>query len=119
MCCRTVLNNLYPDCVQDFDNVLNKKSGHILNMFVMRYDLFLSYCQWLFNILFELEKHLNLKGYSQYQQRVYGYLAERLLDVWLCHNKLNYKEINYVVIEKIDWKKKILKFLRNNLVADR
>lgn len=119
LCCRNVLKELYPEYVQDFDKVLNKKSGHILNMFVMRYDLFSSYCQWLFNILFELEKHLNLKGYSQYQQRVYGYLAERLLDVWLYHNKLNYKEINYVVIEKIDWKKKILKFLRNNLVADR
>ena len=114
--CRNVLKELYPEYVQDFDKILNKKSGHILNMFVMRYDIFSNYCQWLFSILFELEKYLNLEGYSQYQQRVYGYLAERLLDVWLSHNKLNYKEVNYIVIEKINWKKKILKFLRNNLV---
>ena len=111
-----MLKELYPEYVQDFDKVLNEKSGHILNMFVMRYDIFSNYCQWLFSILFELEKYLNLEGYSQYQQRVYGYLAERLLDVWLSHNKLNYKEVNYTVIEKINWKKKILKFLRNNLV---
>ena len=48
--------------------------------------------EWLFNILSRLEKQIDISGYSEYNQRVYGFLAERLLNVWVEKNKLKIKE---------------------------
>ena len=81
-------------------------------MFVMRYDLYCKYCQWLFSILFKLEQEINLKNYTGYQQRVLGYIAERLLDVWIEHNHIQYIDTDYVTIEKINWVTKIKNFLK-------
>lgn len=81
-------------------------------MFVMRYDLYCKYCQWLFSILFKLEQEINFKNYTGYQQRVLGYIAERLLDVWIEHNHIQYIDTDYVTIEKINWVTKIKNFLK-------
>ena len=78
----------------------------------MRYDLYCKYCQWLFSILFKLEQEINLKNYIGYQQRVLGYIAERLLDVWIEHNQIPYIDADYVTLEKINWITKIKKFLK-------
>lgn len=114
--CKNVIKNIYPEYLNTFELIINKKSGHILNMFVMRYDIFCDYCKWLFDILFELEKMVDLKNYDEYQQRVFGYIAERLLDVWIDYNNILYKEVNYVMIEKIDFKKKLITFLKRSFV---
>ena len=51
------------------------------------------YSQWLFSILFNLEKRIDVDKYSdEYQKRVFGFLAERLLQIWVYHNKLKIKE---------------------------
>ena len=82
----------------------------------MRYDLYCKYCQWLFSILFKLEQEINLKNYTGYQQRVLGYIAERLLDVWIEHNHIQYIDTDYVTIEKINWVTKIKNFLKRKFI---
>ena len=116
--CREVLAELYPGYLDEFDKDMAKTHGHILNMFVMRRDIFCSYCTWLFDILFEVERRVDLSGYDEYQQRVFGYLAERLLDVWIEKNNISYVEANYVVLEKVDWLKKIWKFIKKRCKND-
>ncbi|MBF0373696.1 MAG: DUF4422 domain-containing protein [Alphaproteobacteria bacterium] len=49
------------------------------NMFIMRWPLFDAYCDWLFGILFEVER---LAG-PLWEPRAAGFLAERLLNVWI------------------------------------
>ena len=46
---------------------------HIFNMFVMRKEKFDEYSQWLFAILFELEKRIDISNYNQYEARVFGF----------------------------------------------
>ena len=58
------------------------------------------YCEWLFNILFDVEQKTDMKGYTEYQRRLYGFLSERLLNVWLCKNA-NYK-VKYLTVFKTD-----------------
>ena len=53
------------------------------NMMVMRWSDFDLYCRWLFGLLFEIEQKTDISHYSVYQQRIYGFMAERLLNVWL------------------------------------
>lgn len=57
------------------------------NMFLMRWKDFDDYCNWLFPILFEVEKRTDISHYSVSQKRIYGYMAERLFNVWLYGNK--------------------------------
>ena len=54
----------------------------MFNMMIMRKDLMESYCDWLFPVLFELEKSLTESGMadnlSDFDARLYGRVSERL-----------------------------------------
>ncbi len=65
---------------------------YAFNMFIMKKELFSNYCEWLFKILFDLEKEIYPSHYS-YQKRVYWYLAERLLNVFIYNQKKSWKKI--------------------------
>ena len=67
--------------------------------------LFDSYCEWLFDILFEMEKYVDLTHLDEYQKRLYGFLSERLLNVWVKHNKLKAKHLNIINIEMGFWQR--------------
>lgn len=53
------------------------------NMFIMTWHDFDAYCSWLFPILGEMEKRIDITHYTPVQGRIFGYMAERLLNVWL------------------------------------
>ena len=53
------------------------------NMFVMKKKIFEEYCEFIFPILFELEKQVDLSGYDNYQKRQLSFLAERLTSLFL------------------------------------
>ena len=107
-----IVQELYPEYSEAFTKVMNRTKLHILNMFVMKKDKFDEYCKWLFNILFELEKRVDISNYNQYEARVFGFLSERLFNVWLEKQELNYYEVPVVFLEKQDWGKKIFEFLK-------
>jgi hypothetical protein len=62
-------------------------------MIITRKEIFDKYCEWLFLILFEVEKRTDISCYDTYQARIYGYLSERLLRVWLLNQPLRVKEV--------------------------
>ena len=84
---------------------MNERSGHMFNMFIMRYDYFTDYCSWLFDILFNLDKNIN------YNSRIFGFIGERILDVFLLKNKITYKELSIQYIEKQKIIQKSIKFI--------
>ena len=57
------------------------------NMFIMKWKDFDQYCQWLFGVLEKIECHTNIENYDSVQCRIYGYMAERLFNVWLSAEK--------------------------------
>lgn len=85
--------NLYPDYEHDFIDVLGSDQEYLYNMFITKSKLFDAYSEWLFSILFYVEKNKSLANYSAYQSRIYGFLSERLLNVWVRHNGLRIKEL--------------------------
>ena len=66
------------------------------NMMFCREELFDEYCTWLFPMLFELEKHVDLSGANDYQRRLFGFLSERLLNVWIDGRGLKVKYVPVV-----------------------
>ena len=109
---RAILSERCPDYVEAFDRTLARTKGHRFNMFIMRHDLLDRYCRWLFDILFELEARLDISGYSDYDKRVFGFVAERLLDVWLETNHIQYLELPVLHLESQHWLKKGTAFLK-------
>lgn len=82
------------------NKVMKGKTLHLFNMFIMRSELCQQYCEWLFPILFELEKNLDISTYNTYQKRVFGFISERLFNIWLVHNKIKIKTVKLVNLEK-------------------
>ncbi len=90
---RQVIQRNCPQYVKSFDKAMGKGFLFPFNMMVCPKTIFDSYCEWLFGILEECEKRLDLGGYDAYQGRIYGFLAERLWLVYLIYHKYNVKEM--------------------------
>lgn len=86
--CRQVIEEIYPEYLESFDKIMKGHSVHTLNMFVAKKELIDKYCEWLFTILSNVEKRIELGLRNDYQKRVFGFLAERLFNVWIEKNNL-------------------------------
>ena len=113
-----ILKELSPEYSEAFESVMSKKTLHLFNMFVMNTELYNHYCEWLFPLLFELEKRVDISAYDSYQSRIFGFLSERLFNVWLVHNKLKTKEISVVNIEGENLLLKALNMLKRKFLKD-
>lgn len=109
---RQILQERYPDYLPIYDDYMKRTIGHRFNMFIMKKEIFDAYCSWLFEILFELEKRLDISDYSKNDARVFGFVSERLIDVWIENNKLSYLEMPVEFMEKENWLKKGSAFLK-------
>lgn len=109
---REIISEKYPEYLENFDSIMKARSAHIFNMLIMKKDYLDQYCTWLFDILFELEKRISTENLSTFNARLFGRVSELLLDVWLLQNQVQYQEIGYVYMEKIQWRKKIIGFLK-------
>ena len=69
----------------------------------------------MIDVLFELEKRLDISDYSAYDARVFGFVSERLLDIWIKTNKLTYINIPVEFMEKQNWLVKGAKFLKRKI----
>jgi hypothetical protein len=116
---RRILAKLCPEYMDSFDRVLKHTSGYMFNMMIMDRQLLDEYCSWLFRILFELEKRVDVTALSFYQGRYCGRVGEIILNVWIDYQlqsgKLRDEDIlvlPYIYTEKVDWKKKADSFLK-------
>lgn len=109
---REILEELYPKDVAIFDRVMQQRSGYMFNMFVMKKHLADAYCQWLFPIIDELYRRLDITGYSAFDARLFGRISERLFNVWLTKEQLTIKEIPFMYLEKVDLFRKGTSFLK-------
>ncbi len=85
-----VVSDYCPEYSAAFSFVEKQTYFHAYNMFIMRRDILDKYCRWLFDILFKCEELIGDKA-DPYQNRYPGFLAERLLNVFLYKNKDKYK----------------------------
>lgn len=116
---REIISEKYPEYLSAFDKVMKSRSGHAFNMFIMKRELADGYCKWLFDILAELEKRIDISEMSPFEARLFGRVSEWLLDVWLTANNISYREIYYIYMEKINWGKKISGFLKAKFFGEK
>lgn len=71
------------------------------NIFVFKREIFESLCKWLFPILAELENRLDTSSYSFQENRVIGYISERLISAFIEFYILNDKKIKYIELKRV------------------
>ncbi|PWW11546.1 DUF4422 domain-containing protein [Mangrovibacter plantisponsor] len=98
----------HSDYLADFDKIMNGTKISLYNMFVCKKALIDQYFSWLFPVLFALEQKIDYQNYDTYQKRVFGFMAERLFNVWLHHHKDSLK-IKYLPVVNIDGENLFLK----------
>lgn len=108
---RKIIEEQCSEYLVEFDNLQKRTSAHMFNMFIMKREYLDKYCEWMFNILFELEKRIDPKQYDSFHARYLGRISELLLDIWINTNKLNYEEIKVIDIQNVNWFKKGSAFL--------
>ncbi|MBD5502612.1 MAG: DUF4422 domain-containing protein [Lachnospiraceae bacterium] len=83
---------LYPDCTIIFQEVLEGRKIYCGNLFVTTKKLFDEYAEWLFSIFRIVERKIDVSTYDDYHKRVYGFLSEQLIYVWIRYRNLTYYE---------------------------
>ena len=71
--CRELVGEMTPEYLDSYDKVIYGKKLCHYNMFIAKKEIIDGYCEWVFPILFELEKEINAKDYDDYRKRVYGF----------------------------------------------
>lgn len=82
----------YPAYAPLFHEMVHLKETYFANMMVCSKELYDAYCTWLFDILFEVQRCIDTTGYDNYRKRVFGFLSEFLLTVWIAKNQLKVYE---------------------------
>ena len=78
-----VIREFFPQDYNAFCEVIRSEKYYYGNLCVMRKETFDAYCKWLFSIFFELEKRVDVSGYDEYHKRLFGFLSEELLLVYI------------------------------------
>ncbi len=83
------LIQLYPKYESSYDDYMADYSSCYSNLCVMPRDMYQDYCNWLFSILFHASETIDVSDYDLYHKRIYGFLSEMLLDIYIRHNRYN------------------------------
>ena len=86
---RDIIIQRHNDYLPAFDKVMLEKEMFSCNMFVSRNSIMKKYSLWLFEILLEAKEKIDIRKYDKYQSRVFGFISERLFNVWIEKNKKN------------------------------
>jgi hypothetical protein len=87
-----VIKEIFPEDYPAFLKVMQGSRYYFGNLWVMRKSLFDNYCSWLFSIFFEMEKRIDVSGYDDYHKRIFGFISEELLLVYITARSLRVKE---------------------------
>ena len=116
---RAILSERYPEYLESYDKVLDQTHGYMFNMIIMDRAHFNIYCTWLFDILEELETRIDDSLLDAFEGRLYGRISEIIFNVWLDRqietgaiSTSSIKVLPLVYIEKVDWVKKGVSFLK-------
>lgn len=99
-----IIKEKYPHMSNVVDKYMKESDfSYLYNCFIMKADLFKEYSKWLFDILFELEKRIDMSKYSTKKYRTPGTIGERLLGIFALflkeQNKYKIKEMPLLFIE--------------------
>lgn len=111
-----VIYNEFHDYYNSFEKVIrNNNVSSFFNMFYTKKTLMNEYCEWLFSVLKSVEYKTNVLNYDSYQQRLYGFFAERLMNVWLDKNNLKIKYLPVFQTDNVS-RRYVIKLIKERFI---
>lgn len=95
---RQVMEEIHPKYLGAWDKVMLGNKLNLIIMFLTKKEIFDQYCCWLFPLMFRFDELDNQQIRTGYQQRVNAFMAERMINIFVLHNKLRVKELPYVMV---------------------
>ena len=90
---RQIIKERSPQYIPTFERTMDKSNKAVgYNMFITHWKHFDAYSEWLFDILFEVERRVPPTD-DPIQSRIYGYMSERLINVFCEHHHLHINHI--------------------------
>lgn len=86
--CEKILLELYPEYEDAYLKIMHGDKTFMCNMFIGKKSIINDYCKWLFSIFSRLDTIIELGDRDSYQKRVFGFLSERLFNVWVEKNNI-------------------------------
>ena len=94
---RQIIKERSPQYIPSFENTMDRSNKAVgYNMFITHWKHFEAYSEWLFDILFEVERRVPPID-DPIQSRIYGYMSERLINVFCEHYHLHIKHIPLIM----------------------
>ena len=92
-----IIKRLHPEMYKAaLDYFYHSDHEWLYNCWIMNKELFNMFCQFQFDVLFELDKYIDYSNYSRQQRRTCGAIAERLFGVFVTYiESLKKYKINY------------------------
>ena len=84
-----ILREKYPEYHDTYERMVHDTHTYFGNILITSKPVYDRYCTWLFDILFELEKRVDVSSYDDYNKRLFGFISEFLQTVWIEVNHLN------------------------------
>ncbi|MDD4839288.1 MAG: DUF4422 domain-containing protein [Clostridia bacterium] len=88
-----IIKRLYPECGQYADEYANSAMSYFLNMYIMKKEIFYTYCEWVFPILDEFDAWKNYTNCNNFEYRTPGLVAERLFGIYFTYLKATKKDL--------------------------
>ncbi|GCD52926.1 DUF4422 domain-containing protein [Acetobacter pasteurianus] len=83
-----MIQRLHPEYMDAYRFFMREECAiYRYNMFVGKKAVVDKYCEWIFSILLPLADLKFFNNYSDYQKRIFGFISERIMGVWLLHNR--------------------------------
>lgn len=89
---RKLLCDSYEDVLDTYDTLVKGVNTLFSNMLICKRELFCDYHEWLFSILFDLEKRITIDEPDSYHRRIFGFISEFLMYVYIIKNNLKIKQ---------------------------
>ncbi|MCM1182013.1 MAG: DUF4422 domain-containing protein [Roseburia sp.] len=93
-----IIRERHPEYYDTFVRLVSGNKTYFGNIMVAPKALFDAYAAWLFDILFALQKRTNLTFTDDYHRRVFGFISEFLLYVWVTARGLRACECRVAII---------------------
>ena len=83
-----VLGERYPDYFAVYDRLVHEKHTYFGNMLITDKTTYDAYMEWLFSVLFEVQRRVKVEEEDSYHRRIFGFLSEFIQYVWITGNGL-------------------------------
>jgi len=96
-----VIKELSPSYYSAVKNHFRGRFLYATNIFCFKRAVFEEMCEWLFPILAEIESRVDTTNYSFQENRVIGYLSERLISAFIKIKIIDNPDIKYIELKRL------------------